>query len=93
MITIEAPMTEETTVEISSPASPNALTGDDRYVFEIAKMKRQLALKDAEIAVANSERSEAEWRYTLLQLYVKHGLQPGKDSIDANGTFIRKETK
>ena len=72
-----------------APAPQEALQGDDRAVFEVAKTRRQLSIKEAELALAKTETSESEFRCLLLRLYIKLGLNPEKDRIDENGVITR----
>lgn len=77
-----------------SPVSPQeTLQGEDRAVFEMAKMQRQLAIARAEKVLAETQTTEAEFKVMLMRLYMKLGLNPEKDSIDEQGHIRRNAQK
>lgn len=51
--------------------------------------KRQLALAQAEAALAKNQATELEYRNLILSLFMKYQLNPAKDSIDENGRIVR----
>lgn len=59
----------------------------DRMALELSKSKRFLFLAEAKTALANSEKSELEYKYVVLQLYMKYNLTEA-DAINENGDII-----
>ena len=60
----------------------------DQMALELAKSRRQVALAQAEKAIAQQETAEIGYRYVVLQLYMKYGLTEA-DAIDEKGTILR----
>lgn len=60
----------------------------DRLNLELAKSKREVALADAKTAIANNEKAELAYRYVVLQLYMKYGLN-ANDAITEGGEIVR----
>ena len=75
--------------EPSKPALPQAIRQEDQMFLEMAKMKRQLAYKDAQKALAENRAAEIELEFRVLQLYIKYGLNAQCDQIDENGNIHR----
>ena len=73
----------------STPSPQETLQSEDRVMFEMAKLRRQLAVKEAETVLAKTESSENEFKVLLLRLYIKYGLNPEKDVIDEQGNINR----
>jgi hypothetical protein len=92
MITIGHTMDQIT--EPTPAPTKEVLAAEDRNAFEIAKMRHQMVVRDLDLALAKKETADSEFRYMLLQLYMKYGLSPEKDNIDQNGNITRnKESK
>lgn len=70
-----------------APANPKLLDVD-RLTLELAKEQRKTALAEAKTAVANSEKAELTFRYIVLQLYYKYGLD-SNDAITENGEIAK----
>jgi hypothetical protein len=70
------------------PAAPLRLGDVDRLALELAKSRRETALAEAKTALANNEKSELSYRYVVLQLYMKYGLNE-TDAISENGEVVR----
>lgn len=68
------------------------LNDTDVKDLEITKLKRQLALKTAEREVSESKAVDFEFRYFVLQLYMKYGLNP-TDALDEQGNIHRGVNK
>jgi hypothetical protein len=93
-VPLAAPTNGSQTVQAPQAAQPlEALQGEQRGLFEMAKMKRQLAIKEAEVALAKTEAAESEFRCILLRLYMTLGLDPEKDSINEQGIITRNAQK
>lgn len=85
--------TNPTPIATDTPKPPQreTISNDDRAVLGFAGMKRQLALKEAERALAQNETAETTFAYTMLQLYMKYGLTPEKDFLDEQGNITRNK--
>lgn len=79
-------------IESKMPELPNLgkekLQETDRLLLELAKANRKTALAIAEKAIAQNETSEVQYRYTILQLYMKYGLGE-QDAINEQGEILR----
>lgn len=64
----------------------------DKMALELAKANRRTALAQAEKALAQNESSELSYKYLILQLYMKYGLN-SEDAIAENGDIIRGGAK
>lgn len=56
--------------------------------LDLAKSKRQVALAEAKTALANNENAELNYKYFVLQLYMRYGLTAA-DAISEAGDIIR----
>lgn len=78
------------TLEMSAVPTPSeALSDNDKAVLEVAKLNRKLAIANAEAALAKNEASDLSFKNTVLQLYLKYGLDPALDGIDEQGNIQR----
>ena len=68
------------------------LSAEDKHHLDMSKVKRQLALAQAEKALAQNEAAETSFKYLVLQLYCKYGLTEA-DAIDDNGNIFRNVKK
>jgi hypothetical protein len=68
--------------------SKEKLQETDRLLLELAKAGRKTALANAEKALAQNETAELQYRYTILQLYMKYGLSE-QDAINEQGEILR----
>lgn len=64
------------------------LQEQDRMTLELAKMNKKMATLAAEKAIAQNETAEMQYKYVVLQLYMRYGLT-AQDGIDENGNIIR----
>jgi hypothetical protein len=81
------------TVPLPPPVKPpESIINEDKAFLELAKMKRQLALKEAEKALAQNESAGFAYQSALLQLYVKYGLSM-EDSLDEQTGIITRKIK
>jgi hypothetical protein len=76
-----------------TPQQKETISNEDKQILAFAKMKHQMTIKEAEKVLAQNEASEANFRCTLLQLYLKYNLNPDKDSMDENGNITRNVKK
>lgn len=65
------------------------ISEEDRLNLELAKSNRKVALANAEKALAQNEASELNYRYVVLQLFMKYGLNPTADLLREDGTVLR----
>lgn len=65
------------------------LSDADRSSFEVARMKQKLALSAAEKALSQNETAELNFKYFLLQLYVKYDLDTTADALTEDGKIVR----
>lgn len=80
----------EATVDTAVPPTPpqEKMSETDRMQLELAKARRQTALAQAEKALAQNETAELNYKYVILQLYMKYGLSQ-VDAISENGDIVR----
>lgn len=71
---------------------PTKLEEADRLALEVAKQKRLVALAQAERALVANEKAELEYKYVVLQLYMKNGLT-SNDAISEDGSIIKGGAK
>lgn len=81
-------MLEDTNV----PEVPAKLEEADRLALELAKQKRLTALANAEKSLAQNEKAELEYKYVVLQLYMKYHLDQS-DALSEDGNIIRGGAK
>jgi len=62
---------------------------EDRLALELAKANRKVALAEAEKALAKNESAEISYRYVVLQIFMKYGLNPSADLLKEDGTVVR----
>jgi hypothetical protein len=68
--------------------SPERLSEVDKLSLDLARTKRATALAEAKTALANNENSELNYKYLVLQLYMKYGLTH-EDAVSEAGDIIR----
>lgn len=67
---------------------PEKLSDMDKMSLELARSRRQLALAQAEKALAQNETADIAYKYIVLQLYMKYGLTE-VDAINENGDILK----
>lgn len=77
----------ETIIE-AVPVIKESLSEVDRMALELAKQRRQTVLAEAKTALAQNDNAELSYKYIVLQLYMKYGMNE-KDVISENGEIIR----
>lgn len=70
------------------PPPQETLLPEDKQVLEKAKLQRQLAVKEAEKALAENNAAELQYKYLILQLYMKYGMT-ALDALDEQGNIHR----
>lgn len=61
----------------------------DRLALELSKANRKTALAQAEKALAQNETAELAYKYVVLQLYMKYGLNQADTINEATGEITR----
>lgn len=64
------------------------LSTEDKHALTVMLMNRKIALLTAEKTLAQHELSEMTYKYNILQLYMKYGLN-AKDVVTEAGDIIR----
>jgi len=78
-------MSEQETVQLPV----EKISEEDRLTLELAKANRRVALAEAEKALAKNESSEVNYRYVVLQIFMKYGMNPSADLLKEDGTVLR----
>jgi hypothetical protein len=73
--------------EAITSAKPSKLSEIDRMALELAKSQRQVSLAEAKTALANNEKSELQYKYVVLQIYMKYNLNES-DALNENGDIM-----
>jgi hypothetical protein len=73
---------------VAHPAPVLRMHETDRMNLELAKANRKLALAEAQTALAKNENAELAYKYVVLQIYLKYGLNEN-DAINENGEIIK----
>ena len=96
----EATVVSEPTPVLTPPTPPTPppapvfnppvekLSEVDKLSLDLARTKRQTALAEAKTALANNENSELQYKYLILQIYMKYGLT-ADDALSETGDIIR----
>lgn len=71
---------------------PTTLSDIDKVSLELAKSKKQIAIAEAKAALANNEKAELQYKYVVLQIYMKYGLTE-LDAINEDGTILRNHAQ
>jgi len=71
---------------------PTTLSDIDKVSLELAKSKKQIAIAEAKTALANNEKAELQYKYVVLQIYMKYGLTE-LDAINEDGTILRNHAQ
>lgn len=93
---VEANVVEPEVVQVTPVAPPaptfvppsEKLSEVDVLNLDLARTKRATALAEAKTALANNENAELNFKYLVLQLYMKYGLT-AQDAISEAGEIIR----
>jgi len=77
-------------VPVTAPvqAGPTRLSDVDKLSLDLARAKRQTALEAAKTALAQNQNAELEYKYLILQIYMKYGLTDA-DAISEAGDIVR----
>lgn len=75
-----------------APAVSERLSEADKLSLDLARSKRLVALAEAKTALANNENAELNYKYLVLQVYMKYGLT-ADDALSEAGDIIRGGAK
>ena len=83
-------MSEENTVATPTavPVPAEKIADVDRMSLELAKSQRAVALAEAKTALANNDKAELAYKYVVLQIYMKYGMN-ANDALNENGDIVR----
>jgi hypothetical protein len=84
-------MTEEKKTDETQ--RPTHLEDIDKLVLELAKAKKQVALANAEKALAQNDTAELSYKYMVLQIFMKYGLTENDKLDDAGNIFYNGAKK
>jgi len=88
----ELPLSEEQTVTtpepVAVPTEPTCISDADALALERARMHLKLITKDSERALAENKSAEMQYKYLVLQVYLKYGLKEN-DALDEQGNIHR----
>jgi hypothetical protein len=84
-------VSSEVVVPETVPENPR-MDETDRMALELAKANRKVSLAEAQTALAKNENSELQYKYVVLQIYMKYGLT-ANDSITEAGEILRNSVK
>jgi hypothetical protein len=68
------------------------LSDEDKRLLELNEANRRIARAEMAAATARSESIETQYKYLVLQLFVKYNLT-SEDSINEAGVIIRGGAK
>jgi len=74
--------------DVGVPKPIKQISHEDVSLLELAKARKETAAAQAREAAARSEVSEISYRYLVLQVYLKYGLNQ-TDALSEDGTIIR----
>lgn len=72
----------------SIPAPQEKLADVDKLQLDLAKARRETALAQAKEALAKNETADLNYKYVILQLYMKYGMSQA-DALSENGDIVR----
>jgi hypothetical protein len=81
------PSTGSTNGGQEAPKHPK-MSEEDRLNLELAKSRKETAMAMAKEAVAKSEVADIAYKYIILQLYMRYGLDQN-DAISEDGSLIK----
>lgn len=84
----EVILTPETVAEAPVSSSNPKLLDVDKMALDLAKERRLTALAEAKAAMAKNDNAELAFKYVVLQIYMKYGLDQN-DAISESGEIIK----
>ena len=73
---------------VPTPVPNPKIAEEDRLALELAKSRRETALAQAKEAVAKNDTADLAYKYVVLQIYMKYGLNQN-DALNENGDIVR----
>jgi hypothetical protein len=73
--------------EVLTNKKPSRIDEIDRMAMEIAKTTKKAAESEAGKALAQNETATLNYRYVILQIYMKYGLS-SNDALGEDGNII-----
>lgn len=73
---------------VAVPAVVERVAETDRMALELAKANKRTALAQAEKALSQNETAELNYKYVILQIYMKYGMNEN-DALGEDGTVLR----
>lgn len=71
------------------PPPQEKMSSEDRLTLELAKSRRETAVALAKEALAKNETAEINYKYVVLQLYMKYGLTQADAISESTGDIVR----
>ncbi len=81
-------MEEDKESIVDYPTPVKKIQDVDRMALELAKANKKVAIANAEKALAQNETAELSYKYVVLQLYLKYGLNEN-DALNEDGSIIK----
>jgi len=72
---------------VAPPPNPK-LVDTDRLQLDLARANRKTALANAQKALAENEVAELNYKYLVLQIYMRYGLTDA-DAISETGEIVK----
>lgn len=79
-------------IDMPQVNNPEKLSETDRLALELAKANQKTALAQAEKAIAQNDNANLAYKYLVIQLYMKYGLN-ADDAISESGEILRGGAK
>ena len=73
---------------VPAPVPNPKIAEEDRLALELAKSRRETALAQAKEAVAKNDTADLAYKYVVLQIYMKYGLNQN-DALTESGDIVR----
>lgn len=64
----------------------------DKSNIDVARLKKLLYTAEARAAILQNEKIDIEYKYLILQMYMKYGLT-NDDAISENGDIVKNALK
>lgn len=82
----QTPSVPDAPVALPPPPAPK-LAELDKMALDLAKEKKNVAVAEAQTALAKKENAELAYRHMILQIYYRYGLSE-RDAIGEDGTIL-----
>lgn len=81
---------ESTPAKTEQSGAIEKLSDADQSSLNMAKMRMELTISNAKLALAESKNSELAYNNLILQFAMRYGLNDG-DKINDNGDIVRQK--